>query len=668
MLARCSSAALWGLDAVEVTVEVDLAPGLPGLQLVGLPDAAVQEARERVRGALRNSGLRVPLSRVVVSLAPADLRKAGPGFDLPIALGLLIASGQLEPTQLEGIWSVAELGLDGHLRPVRGMLALALAAQRAGAKALLVPSANGAEAALVEGLEVWAAADLSEALAWLRDPAAAAAERAKPRQHAQAVDRARSTTRQEGPGDLAEVRGQPHGRRALELAAAGGHHLLLVGPPGSGKTMLARRLPALLPPLARPEALELTRLQSVAGLLPTGSGLVAQRPFRSPHHSCSAAALIGGGPLPRPGELSLAHHGVLFLDELAEFRREVLDQLRQPLEQRQVWISRARQRCCFPCRIILVAACNPCPCGWTGDPQRSCVCGEGRRRRYWARLSGPLLDRIDLQVAVRRAEARELAELYRPPGAEGPASDSGSYRGNRAGGLERAGMEAAGRGRAHPAGAGWHGTGLEGGGFGVAGSGAADPEDLDLGGVGEGPAGPSLAGVDRLEGERPCGERAGAQHRGRESLGEHRCNGSLALAAAPSPALERLAGSSDGAASTAEVAARVLLARERMRQRNPDGCINADLPTGQLAAVLELEEGALALWERALAGRRLTARGGERLLRVARTIGDLAGQRRVNAAAVAEAIAFRSFDLVSEPMEAGPVGRERGSPRTSGSS
>ena len=319
-----------GLEAQAVRIEVDIIPGLPGLQMVGLADAAVQESRERVRAALRNSGLRVPLTRVVVSLAPADLRKAGPGFDLPIALGLLMASGQLEACRLEGVWSVAELGLDGHLRPVRGMLALALAARQGGARALLVPAANRAEAALVEGLAVWGAADLSEALRWLQDPAAAERDAACLPRQAPATPAADGSPGGHTP-DLGEIRGQPHGRRALEIAAAGGHHLLLVGPPGSGKTMLARRLPGLLPPLTRPEALELTRLQSVAGLLPNGSGLVNQRPFRSPHHSCSAAALIGGGPLPRPGELSLAHHGVLFLDELAEFRREVLDQLRQPL-------------------------------------------------------------------------------------------------------------------------------------------------------------------------------------------------------------------------------------------------------------------------------------------------------------------------------------------------
>ncbi|MEB3200683.1 MAG: YifB family Mg chelatase-like AAA ATPase [Synechococcaceae cyanobacterium] len=550
MLARCSSAALWGLEALEVNVEVDIAPGLPGLQLVGLPDAAVQEARERVRSALRNSGLKVPLTRVVVSLAPADLRKAGPGFDLPIALGLLTASGQLPAERLAGVWSAAELGLDGRLRPVRGVLALALAAQQAGARALLVPSDNAAEAALVEGLEVWGAADLAEAIQLLQDPEQA--RRAGGRLRPPAAVAGAAPERAAAP-DLAEVRGQQHGRRALEIAAAGGHHLLLVGPPGSGKTMLARRLPSLLPPLSRREALELTRLQSVAGLLPSGSGLVQQRPFRSPHHSCSAAALIGGGPLPRPGELSLAHHGVLFLDELVEFRREVLEQLRQPLEEREIWISRARQRCRFPCRVTLVASCNPCPCGWTGDPQRACVCGEGRRSRYWARLSGPLLDRIDLQVVMRRAQAHELAGLYRDLPHVTPCR-----------------------------------------------SGSDSAEDQ-----GRGMAGPRSSGESAAAGRSEC---------------------------------------------SASVASRVEQARDRMRQRNPDGCVNADLSAGRLAAVLDLEEPALALWERALGGRRLTARGGERLLRVARTISDLAGRPRVDAVAVAEALSFRSFDLVADPL------------------
>ncbi len=403
MLARCSSGALRGLEALPVTVEVDIAPGLPGLQMVGLADGAGQESRERVRAAIRNSGLKVPLTRVVVNLAPADLPKTGPGFDLPIALGLLVASHQLAPERLDGIWSAAELGLDGRLRPIRGVLALALAARRHRARALLVPSANAAEAALVKGLQVWAAEQLDQVVALLRDPTLGGEPPLAlpaPAPPAQA--------------DLAEVRGQAHGRRALEIAAAGGHHLLLVGAPGSGKTMLARRLAPLLPPLSQEEALEVTQLHSVAGLLAEGSGLLRQRPFRSPHHGCSAAALIGGGAWPRPGELSLAHHGVLFLDELAEFRREVLDQLRQPLEEGDLWISRARHRCRFPCQVMLVAATNPCPCGWHGDPGQGCRCGEAQRRRYWGRLSGPLLDRIDLQVVVRRPDARDLGELVRP--------------------------------------------------------------------------------------------------------------------------------------------------------------------------------------------------------------------------------------------------------------
>ena len=401
MLARCLSASLQGLEARPVVVEVDLAPGLPGVQLVGLPDKAIQESRERVRSALRNSGFRGPLVRVVINLAPADLRKEGPSFDLPIALALLVASGQLARPQIEGLWCAGELGLDGSLRPCRGVIALADQAHQQQARALVVPPDNAHEASLIEGLPVRTAANLRTLVEQLKGEQPWPVPR---------CDSPRASDGRAGP-DPWPCLDNSLASRALALSAAGGHHLLLVGPPGCGKTRLAHQLPRLLPALNRKEALTITRIHSIAGRLQGIDQLQQQRPFRSPHHSCSAAALLGGGRSPRPGEVSLAHGGVLFLDELAEFPRTVLDLLRQPLEEGAVQISRAQQSTVFPALITLVAATNPCPCGWHGDRDHPCRCSISQRQRYWQRLSGPLLDRLDLQLRLERRTAREMAEV-----------------------------------------------------------------------------------------------------------------------------------------------------------------------------------------------------------------------------------------------------------------
>jgi len=397
MLACVRSAAVFGIDATPVSIEVDITYGLPGLTIVGLPDASVRESRDRIRSAVRNSGFEFPKHRIIVNLAPADVRKAGSSFDLPIALGVLAASGVIARRDVDDVLILGELSLDGGIQPARGVLPIAAAARRRKIRGLLLPQANGCEAAVVTGLEFFPVQSLREAVTAINDPHPVALTANAPIQSAETVH-----------GDFSEVRGQAAARRALEIAAAGGHNVLLAGPPGSGKTMMAKRAAGILPPLGFDEALEVTSIHSVAGLLPPGAGLVWARPFRAPHHTVSDVALAGGGSIPRPGEISLAHHGVLFLDEMPEFSRHALEVLRQPLEDGVVRIARAQRTAVFPARFVLIGAMNPCPCGFLGDPRRECRCTPMQVDRYAARLSGPLRDRIDLTVAVSAVASTEL--------------------------------------------------------------------------------------------------------------------------------------------------------------------------------------------------------------------------------------------------------------------